>query len=111
MTEEAISLEQRRRMRRGSGNDGGNGRSIEERLAGLEAHMDHVATRADIQALKNDLLEALDTKLSQMPTKEGMESNIKSVKLWVLAGTILAFIVAAGFGIGIAEVVITPDTN
>lgn len=40
-----------------SQNGGGNGGGIGERLARVEADMKHLATKADLQALKNDLLK------------------------------------------------------
>ena len=49
-----------------SSNGGGNGHrlaAIEARLAGLEAHMQHVATREDIQKLRTEIAEAQNSML------------------------------------------------
>ena len=42
---------------RPSGNGPGNGGNAGERLARLEANMGHLATKADLGALKSDLLK------------------------------------------------------
>lgn len=48
-----------------SGDGGGNDRlaAIEARLAGLEAHLQHVATREDVQKLRTELAEAQNNML------------------------------------------------
>ena len=58
MAENPIDLDRKRQSRvarPGNGNGGGNG--VRERLARLEAHMEHLATKADLQAMKSDLLK------------------------------------------------------
>ena len=89
MTEEPINLEQERQVRRGSSNGDGPLFEIGQRLTRVETK-----------------IEGLEVRLEEMPTKDGMESAIKSVKLWVLGGIILTFVLAAGFGLGIAELLV-----
>ena len=48
------------------GNGGGNGRrltAIEARLARLEAHLQHIATREDIEKLRADIAEGQNNTL------------------------------------------------
>ena len=45
---------------------GGRGGDFGERLARLEAHLEHVAKKEDVQALKTDLVEAIGNTESSM---------------------------------------------
>ena len=48
------------------GGDGRGGGNLGERLARVEAHLEHVATKEDVQTLKTDLVDAIGKKETSM---------------------------------------------
>lgn len=77
----------------GRGSNGGP--SHGERLASLEAKMDHAATREDVLAIKVSI-ERIEARMEHFATKE----DIQRLKVWVLGGVLgalgLAVVVATG---------------
>ena len=104
------SLENRRLLRvlrpRSLGEEddrGEQGFPVRERLASLEAKMDHAATREDVLAIKVSIerIEArlehgVEARMEHVATKE----DIQRLKVWVLGGVLgalgLAVVVATG---------------
>lgn len=63
----------------------GNGGNLGERLARLEAHMEHLATKADVEALKTVLVEAIGKK----------ETSMLRWQIGIVVTTALILVVAA----------------
>ena len=88
-----VDFEKKRRLREGSsnGSDGGDWRyEFGQRLTRVETKVD-----------------SLEKSINDLPTKAELKSEINSLKVWVLLGVLAAFVLAAGFGIGIAELLVS----
>ena len=91
--DKVIDFEKKRQIRESSGNgsDGGDWRYD------FGQHLTRVETKVD----------TLEKSINDLPTKAELKSEINSLKVWILLGVLGAFVLAAGFGIGIAELLVS----
>ena len=85
-----VDLDKERRLRDGSGNGGDWRYEFGRRLVRVETQVN-----------------TIEKSINDLPTKAELKSEINSLKVWILLGVLAAFTLAAGFGIGIAELLVS----
>ena len=85
------------------GNGGGNGGGIESRLAKLEAHMEYVATKVDIEKLATKIAER-ETSIKEDIQKLATQIAEKETSMlkWIIGTTLTAM--GALFMAGVAVI-------
>ena len=97
MSEQQNNVHQFSTPNQQTGGGGGNGHDLHGRVSALEAHMQHLATKEDVQEIKT-LIEQTNTRIEQTNTKIE-QTNTKIVelesKLWKwVAGIIGAILIS-----------------
>ena len=93
--DKVVDIADERRLRGDSSGNGGDWRyELGQRLTRVETKV-----------------ESLEKSINDLPTKAELKSEINSLKVWVLLGVLGAFVLAAGFGIGIAELLVSSPSG